>query len=1532
MMKEENHLFQGLKRDTHPSKQDANFLWDAANIRLTDRDDSTLLSITNEKGPAPINDANTGKQIQYNGKYVGHCILGKYLIVFTVQDEICHTSSITGQRVCKGVPGSYIYRTTYENNQFKTVLLYSYSDYDYLWNKDCVIDAIGIYETDLIQKVYWVDGKHQPRMINITKPELLGVYDEDIIDYSDCYSYDSFDFVRSVNTNTTIKVNTKYGSGLFAPGVIQYAITYYDKYGQESCISLVSPLQTIAYKERGGSPEDRVAVSFDITLTNVDNKFDFLRVYSIQRTTVDTESIVKRIADVELDNTTTVNVTDTGTTGEYVDSNMLKYIGGKNIIAGTLAHKDGTLFLGNITINDQESAIRDILKNITITGENSRYESQSTKIGNLINNYYTNTSSINCFKTNEKYRLGIQAQLKDGNWTSPVFLGDKIVSNEYPNSKEDSWNYDGSVITTKYLSVDISTTTAKELLGKGVQAIRPCVVYPQPYERDIVCQGILNPTVFNIQSRSLNAPYAQASWFFRPSLDTDTGITENAYGGNIQFQNFKSLYTSKYGREIQSMRTRGASEQELMDVILSKDNTDFFVDSNIITLNSPDIEFDTSLANLDMSGFRLRIIGYTKLLSTYGDISITTSSPPIGSGAAGFEPNIIGYPYRMDSRSYHTNGGLVSQYFYKDNEVKTTEKDGVKDVYTAHNIYKNFQVCPWQRSGSLNNDMVRPADKGTRTAVLKEKKISNLKYFSPTIVVDDSIALQGGSLDYSIETPQLFNSDQVSLLKINVDYSQSTTGNSITKASYYGNVDTLLSPNSDYDIIRSTAYSKGTIGNTSREPIRMKYKSAPHIVTRFKDTYKNNMTILPKLWTTPVSHSDSFQIPDFMVQQDSDAFISDETKYETNTAFDSYIYPEIGLQFDFTDETEISNWWGRGYYLGYNSLTDDNYETLELFTIKYEDSTVIKELADTSKIYGIYKNSTVHLPQGVSNSLSDLFPEDCREYTAGIPNQFTLNKNLYLKYKDGGWRLDNYTSNGSHVAALSNDSYKGVTIQEQQTNLNVQSGWPYLFIGELYRVDNPNKFGGTSDLALQSNLWYPAGDAVPLIEEQGATINYTRGDTWYCRYDCLKTYPFTQDDENSIIEIGSFMCESRVNLDGRYDRNKGNLSNLNATPQNFNLINNIYSQHDNFFNYRILDDYYYKSSIFNNQITWSKEKHSAEDTDTWTNITLANTLDLPGDKGNITALKVWNENIFCFQDQATNIIKFNSRVQIPVSDGVPIEITNGYKVDGYTTINDNIGCQYNKSVISTDSGLYFVDNNKKGIYMYNGQFTNLSDNKGLRQWVVDNNSEMKLYYDSISSDIYFDPSIKGIRDTDPVVLCYSEKLQQFISKYSYHKARMFNYCGKFVSLYGGEELFINNDIDRAYLYENNKGEYNIFFNDKKVGWYLTFVSNQNPTYTKIFDTIEFRSSKFTNGKYDFSRPFNYIKVWNDYQNTGDVIWTNRTLREKFRVWRGQIPRVTNSSARIRNPWTKIELGCKISDISSNTSKVIINDISVKYTV
>lgn len=142
-----------------------------------------------------------------------------------------------------------------------------------------------------------------------------------------------------------------------------------------------------------------------------------------------------------------------------------------------------------------------------------------------------------------------------------------------------------------------------------------------------------------------------------------------------------------------------------------------------------------------------------------------------------------------------------------------------------------------------------------------------------------------------------------------------------------------------------------------------------------------------------------------------------------------------------------------------------------------------------------------------------------------------------------------YKSTAHAVVALKGALYP-YWDDEKGQDVAVGEQVPHLYMAEIYRAANEDTdFGGKTEEALQSNLWIPAGPAVRLDDDgQTGNIEYCWGDTWYQRYDCLKTYSYTTEDKNSIIEIGSFMVETHVNIDGRYDKNRGQDNNLNMSP------------------------------------------------------------------------------------------------------------------------------------------------------------------------------------------------------------------------------------------------------------------------------------------------------------------------------------------------------------------------------------------------
>ena len=129
-MNQDYHVFQGMRQDNPPIRQNTNFLWDAYNIRLTNREDNSLLNVSNEKGNKEL--------LTLEGRYVGHCIVGDYLVVFTVSRNRVNKNYYTS-----------IYRIDKAFN-VKTLI----SKLSLAMNLT-YIETLGVYEGEFVQKVYY---------------------------------------------------------------------------------------------------------------------------------------------------------------------------------------------------------------------------------------------------------------------------------------------------------------------------------------------------------------------------------------------------------------------------------------------------------------------------------------------------------------------------------------------------------------------------------------------------------------------------------------------------------------------------------------------------------------------------------------------------------------------------------------------------------------------------------------------------------------------------------------------------------------------------------------------------------------------------------------------------------------------------------------------------------------------------------------------------------------------------------------------------------------------------------------------------------------------------------------------------------------------------------------------------------------------------------------------------------------------------------------------------------------------------------
>lgn len=1443
MIKSSTHAIKGIQRDLTVSKFNSEFAFDAQNIRITARDHNTLLSITNEKGNKEIIlKDSSGSIVTLQGTVIGYNVLNSYLTLFTTDNTV-----------------DRIYRLERKSSYFECTTLYTGS---LNFNTSYPIESIGVYENENIQKVYWVDGRNQARVINITAS------DEVVSKWNNT----SFNFVQDLNLNESISVvKNDISSGTFASGVIQYAFTYYNMYGQESNIFYTTPLQYISFNGRGASPEEKVSNSFTITIKNPDPRFDYIRIYSIHRTSIDAVPTVLNVADIAIAGTNDLLYVDTGTTGSTVDPTELLYIGGESIIPQTMTYKDGTLFLGNLLLNNKivEENLRKSIsyRSIAFTAKSI----DSIKQGGYYcyNNTLSKGSKILSFHSNEYYRFGLQFQNKTGKWSEAVFLEDAKVP-LYPAVKYGAYYSDSIEGVQAYTT--LTQDIIEQAIAQGFVRVRGVVVYPNITDREVIAQGILCPTVYNLSDRFTNSPYAQASWFSRPNLGVDISKASQMYSdrdvisgdilvNNDEGEKNKSTHTVlssgeslaskgvwvefrhnypipdnwKRNAEIQCIANAPANPYARNISNLSAWIADrseyFFVDQSIVTMHSPEFEFDDSVLNLDTSSLKLRIVGKVPFTSNASNIDIQTSTPQNDVEKRGFYKEFIG----VENISAFGSRSLLSGGFYFDKPYNYQLK---KKDWTY-----SFYVYPWHRNGSLNNQSTLTDKETTRTALLSQKKMSNIKYSAYTEYLSNpwNAYIEGDGNHTGISGAVLFNADKQSLIRI-----PAPANSGLGDISYYGNIDKVVAP------------------------------------SRTDENYLVQGELLNKENGYPIIVGECGEENDTKLTSSHNLFIGGPHPLQgirnsegKSASTVNYGVDPVSIKYKSTPHAVIS----------FNYTSDKKQVTLPTTTWGYSSTAINQISGDLNSVLTGYK-----------------MPWDAE--CTGV-------------YQD----VISFTSS------------------------NELNGFGFLWLAELYNDDVKNRFGGNTPEAIENNRWFPAGEPVSLIKEYNnngnpvpntlIVVEYTEGDTYFQRYDCLKTYPYTMEDQNSVVEIVSFYCETRVNIDGRYDKNRGQIDNLVMTPTNFNLINPVYSQRNNFFSSRTLNYNKYSLDHFPNTITWTKEKQAGAIVDTWTNITMASTLDLDGDKGEVVSLNTLNNELFCFQKQGFSNILFNSRVQIPTSDGMPIEISNSLKVDGKRYISNTIGCNNKWSIAEAPSGLYFIDNITNSIYIFNGQIGSLSDKLGFSQWTSENNSLEKwnpvdfknfvTYYDKNNGDVYF--------VNNETALVYSELLGQFTSFMSYGQVpAMFNINSNFYTIQYGK------------VWEQFAGDYNMFFGHY-CPYSVTFVSNADEPYDKIFNTVEFRADCWTkdnSGKEVLasSHTFDTLEVWNEYQKGVSSLTSLAAkpspLKKKFRVWRANVPRANidwngvkaNKMDRIRNTWAYV----KLSMNKENTDRMELHDMIVHYFV
>lgn len=1440
MLKQDLHIFSGMQRDPAISKQKAEFLWDAHNIRLTAREQDTLLAMTNEKGTTRLL-----KDVIINGKYLGHAVLNNYLVLFTINGD-----------------NNYIYRIDKVGSDYQ---LYTLFEGQLNFNLNYPIETLSYYETANIQKVYWIDGLNQPRVINIVREKLEDDYKttntaELIGRIKEQYKkkLTPFDFVQHINLTEKVEIYKQYNSnGLFPSGITQYALTYYNKYGSETNIVHTTPLLYNTYKDRAGSPEDKMNMSYRLILSNLDKSFDYLRVYSIVRTSLDAVPTVKIIGDYDLKNEDTiVNPYNPEYTTEKVDSPFPS-----GSIAGHEGDKielysDATCLntLGNLLelIPTEESLISfniDLLykEYAHVDSMFLRYDGITYKIPQTTLKL-TKGAGVITFDHTLKWNKVI---LKAG--TKALVIDDNNTTGEVVDPTLLLY------IGGEQMSANAITQKDNTLFLGNYNIIRPNIGNDiKDSLKKLEIHSTTREVTINKQSDYLNTLDARNN-SVSPSLISPIG--------------FKGGETYRLGVQFQHISGRWSEPCFITDKVITKypslSDTPLLQSLHIPSAKCT-IDKEVSKKLIDKDYIRARAV---MVYPSYQDRSI------LAQGV--ITPTVFSMANRVDNKPY-----AQSSWFFRPFTNNTSENTNGnisgninsiehRDLYTLQgydSLYGEIQGVPNILSGvKVNRD----------GSFLNGSYGYTLKDCGNIFAVDQSL-VTFHSPDIEL-TEDLWNTDLSNV-------SARLVGIAINDHQY-----------SDINIQTKTPAIKG--------------RGSASSLIKNKELYSD------------------FLYNDYLVDNSG----SDFNAYSNSNIneVDYLIHPWQASGSLNNDVNRPANGGTRTAVLYKKKLSNIKYFNTT-YRIINQDIKVVQAVLHTTEQTELYKIKT----KTSNNNTKEVSYYGNIDTMVNAPSAYgsifkfkdsinTFNLSGPVNIKGNGYTEDlKNIGDGNNALRVKKDAirikYKSsphllLSLQDS-LKYNVDGANNYLYVVDLYKPV-VNRYGGNTEYAINNNLWIPCGDIVTLEKEGNTLIEFKYGDTFYQRYDCLKTYPFTLEDENSVIEIGSFVLENRVNVEGRYDRNKGLQSNIYVHHTNFNKMNPVYKQANTYFNFRTLDKDLYKQNTFDISITWSLQKKAGDNTDLWTKVTLANVLDLNGEKGKITKLTTLNDNVIAFQERAISQILFNNRVQIPTSDGVPIEISNNYKVDGSRYISDSLGCLNKYCVTHSNNGLYFIDSISNGLYNISNGLVPISDTHGMSNWFLNEsslNTYGKLFYDYNYNDLYI--------NTDKTTLGYSEVLNQFISFYDYQDAKaMFNIGSEFFSIVSRK------DDDYCLLYSMFTSDHcNIY--DTNRGSSFTFISNADSVVNKTFTNIDIRADLYSkNPKLIKPKLFDTIRVWNEYQDTGDVTlnFTNAkpsNLKKKFRIWRLNIPRDKDSKLdRISNTWAKIQL-----NLLPSTDNLVLHDLNVVY--
>lgn len=484
----------------------------------------------------------------------------------------------------------------------------------------------------------------------------------------------------------------------------------------------------------------------------------------------------------------------------------------------------------------------------------------------------------------------------------------------------------------------------------------------------------------------------------------------------------------------------------------------------------------------------------------------------------------------------------------------------------------------------------------------------------------------------------------------------------------------------------------------------------------------------------------------------------------------------------------------------------------------------------------------------------------------------------------------------------------------------------YAYLGGIY--------GGNTMESKSRSSYISVG---PYSDIEFDTINVNSpGDTYVSDFNFAKIAK--TDTELSgreylqVTELISIPLETTINLKQRNDISTNPWDNrFQPRFTEYHNYNTVYSQEPTLIKYTSKGFKFKTVEDFDTKVIASSQKIPGEFIDSWTNYLENETRTLDGRYGPINGVSKFNDEIFTFQDSGIAKLSIEPRVQTQGSDGLSLQIGTGTVLNYHTYITTETGSKNKWSIIATARGVYYYDAITRSIGNVGSDLSNITDSNGFHSYMKQNTNLEALSIDNplIGTGI----SIGYNNVENEVLMTFLQPSNNFTLGITDSNLRFTSFYDYTPSLYinKGQRL-ISSSFNLNEGWQHFKGKRNMFYGVSYPST-ITFLPNPGNENDVIFNNAEYKMEMTNDSGQDMPNiTFSKVRLWNEYQDTGDVnLVLRNNIKRKFRNWSLVFPRVSkqtyNNRDRIRNPWTFV----KFTFDNPNGYKMIAHDIIISYT-